>query len=211
MSNAQLQSTVQRAYTTGFPGQVVEDGPRRGRTARIASATLGTDPGASTNRMSRAFGYNADISVPGGTTVAARENSVVVGGAEFFGILAHPERYALYGQSGNSLAPSMDLPQGMEAEFLDMCTGLIVELFNETTSAQTVNYGDQLCYVPAGIATANNPQALPYGALFSIAAGAAVPTGMTLIPGARVVMPASLGASAVGALVSKSVIVQLTQ
>lgn len=206
-----LQTQVNRAYTTGFAGQIVRGGPMRGKVARIASATLGTDPGASTNRLSRAFGYNTDLSIPGGTTVAADDETVIVGGAEFYGILGNKDRYALYGSSGNSLAASVDLPQGAEGEFYDMCTGLVVELFNETTGAQTVNYGDQLCYVPSNVSTANNPQALPYGALFSIAAGAAVPTGMVLIPNARIMTPRSLAASAVGALVSQLAIVQLTQ
>jgi hypothetical protein len=205
-----LQTSVKRAYTTGFPGQLVEDGPKRARVARINSATLGTDPGASTNRISRAFGYASDIGASG-STYAAREVMVNVGGPDFFGILGHPQRYALYGSAGNSLAASVDLPQGAEGEFFDMATGLIVELFNETTGTYTPTYGDQLCYVPAGITPANNPLALPYGALFSIAAGAAVPTGMILIPNARVVSPLSLAASAVGALVSGSAIVQLTQ
>lgn len=211
MSNAQLQTTVARAYTTGFQGQIVEDGPRRGRVARINSATLGTDPGASTNRMSRVFGYSADYSIPGGSTVAARDNLVVVGGSQFFGILAHPERYASYGQAGNSLAPTIDLPQGTDAEFLDMVTGMVAEVFNFTTGAETINYGDSLAYVPSNITTGNNPLALPYGALVSYAAGGAVPTGLIAIPNARVVTPRSLAASGVGALVSTLAIIQLTQ
>lgn len=206
-----LQTTVNRAYTTGFQGQIVREGPTRGKVARIASATIGTDPAASTNRMSRAFGYSADISIPGGTTVAAQEASVVVGGPTFFGILGHPERYALFGSASSSLSPSLDLPLGAEGEFFDMTTGMVIECFNSTTGSYTANFGDQLCFCPAGVSTANNPQAMPYGALFSIAAGAAVPTGMVLIPNARIIKTVTIGASSVGSPVSTLTIAQLTQ
>lgn len=205
-----LQTTVKRNYTTGYPGQTLRAGPSRAKPARIASATIGTDPGASTNRISRAFGYNSDISLEG-QTLAADAVTVIVGGADFFGVLGNPHRYALYGQAGDSLAPSYDLPFGAEGEFFDMNSGLCVELFNATTGAVTPKYGDQLAYVPSTISGANNPLELPYGALFSVAAGAAAPTGMILIPNARIINDVSLAASAAGALISASTIVQLTQ
>lgn len=206
-----FQQSVKRNYTTGFPGEVVRDGPLRAKPARIASATLGADPGASTNRVSRAFGYNTDLPLQG-STFAAMESSVVVGGARFFGILGHPKRYALQGTTnGGTLAPSLDLPQYAEGEFFDMVTGMIMELFNETTGAKTTTFGDQVAYVPNTISAGNNALALPYGALISVAAGAAAPTGMQLIPNARVINTSALGASAAGALVSGYTIVQLTQ
>jgi hypothetical protein len=205
-----LQTTVNRAYTTGFQGQIVRDGPKRGRVARIASATVGTDPAASTNRMSRAFGYAANIDLEG-STIAAEVDTVNVGGSTFYGILGHPERYALYGSSGNSLAPSIDLPQGAEGEFYDMVTGMVIELFNNTTASYTANFGDQLCYMPAGVSTTDNPVVLPYGGLFSIAAGASAPAGTIVIPNARIVKTITIGASADGAPVSALTIAQLTQ
>jgi hypothetical protein len=211
MSNGQLQLTVGRAYTTGFQGQIVRFGPQRSKMARILSATTGTDPAASTNRMSRVFGWSADESIPGGTTLAADAPGVVLGGTDYFGILGHPERYALYGQAGNSLAPSIDLPQGMEGEFFDMVTGMVMEVFNPNTAAETFNYGDTLAYVPNNITTENNPLVLPYGALVWVPAGGSVPTGMLAVPGnPKIVTSAvSVAASADGAPVSARVIVQI--
>lgn len=196
-----LQTTVQRAYALGFAGQIINDGPKRAKPARIVSATVGTDPAASTNRISRAYGYSQEVPELGNSPVV-REAEVIVGGANFFGILGHPQHYVLYGSAGNSLAASYDLPQGAEGEFFDMVTGMAVELFNFTTSAETANYGDQVAYVPSNITTANNPLALPYGALILVAAGQAAPTGTILIPNAKVIVPVALAASAAGALVS---------
>lgn len=205
-----LQTQVNRAYTPGFAGQVVREGPKRAKIARIVSATLGTDPGASTNRISRAFGYSQEIPELGNSPVI-QEAEVIVGGATFFGVLGHPQRYALYGQAGNSLAPSYDLPQGAEGEFYDMVTGLMAEVFNFSTAAETINFGDNVGYVPATITTGNNPLAAPYGALVSWPAGSAAPTGVVQIPNARIVAPLSLAASGAGALVSGTTIIQLTQ
>jgi hypothetical protein len=203
-----LQSTVQRGYVLGFAGQIVRDGPKRAKIARIVSATLGTDPGASTNRISRAFGYSQEVPELG-TSPVQQEAEVIVGGANFFGVLGQPQRYALYGKSGDALAASYDLPQGVEGEFFDMVTGMIMEVFNFTTGAETPTYGDPVGYVPSTITTANNPLALPYGALVTWAAGAAVPTGIVQIPTAKIVVPMSLAASAAGALVSGNTIVQI--
>lgn len=205
-----LQTQVNRAYVPFFAGQAVREGPKRAKIARIVSATLGTDPGASTNRISRAYGYSQEIPELGNSPVV-QEAEVIVGGANFFGVLGHPQRYALYGQAGNSLAASYDLPQGAEGEFYDMHTGLGIELFNFTTGAVTPNFGDPVGFVPSNISTANNPLAAPYGALVSWAAGSAAPTGVVQIPNARIVVPVSLAASAAGALVSGLTVVQLTQ
>lgn len=207
-----FQATVQRQYTTGYPGEIVRDGPTRGKMARINSATVGTDPGASTNRISRAFGYASDIPPQGPTTYAAMEALVNVGGPTFFGILGNPKRYALQGTTaGGTLAPSLDLPLGAEGEFYDMATGLIVEIFNIGTATENVAFGDQLGYVSSAITALQNPNALPYGALVSFAAGASAPAGVVAIPNARIINPVSLAASAPGAIVSTYTLAQLTQ
>lgn len=206
-----FQSSVLRQYTTGFPGDVVRDGPYRAKPARIASVSVGTDPGASTNRITRAFGYVADIAAQG-TTRAAMEGTVAVGGANFYGILGHPKHYALNGSaSGGTLGSSMELAQGALGEFFDMVTGMVMEFFNDTTAAKTINVGDQIAYVPNTISTGNNPLALPYGALIGVAKGAAAPAGMILIPNASVQNTISLSASAAGSLVLGYSIGQLTQ
>jgi hypothetical protein len=207
-----MQNTVYRQYTTGFPGDIVRDGPKRAKPARIASATVGTDPGASTNRISRAFGFTADIAGQGPTTYAAMEQTVSVGGAVFFGILGHPKHYALQGSAaGGTLGASLDLPQGFEGEFFDMVTGMVAELINETTATKVTTFGDQVAFVPTTITALQNPNALPYGALVSVPAGASAPAGMILIPNARVMNSVSANASGVGALVSVYTIIQLTQ
>jgi hypothetical protein len=207
-----FQTLVNRNYTTGYPGEIVRDGPVRAKPGRIASASIGTDPGASTNRISRAFGWSGDTVVaPGSTTLAGMSPQVSVGATPFYGILGQPKHYALQGTtSGGTLAPSLDLPMGYEGEFFDMVI-MVAELFNETTAAKTMNYGDGVAYVPSSIIAANNPEALPFGALVSYPAGGAVPTGMIAIPNARVINPESLGASALGALVSAYTFIQLTE
>jgi hypothetical protein len=205
-----FQTSVHRNYTTGFPGEIVRDGPVRAKAARIASLTTGTDPGASTNRVSRAFGYTNEVG-PEGTTYGAQTATVSVGAVPFFGILIHPKHHVLQGtQAGGTLAPSLDLPQGYEGEFADMAI-IVAELFNEQSAAKTSNYGDGVAYVPAAVPPADNVLALPYGALFSVPAGSAAPTGMVLIPNARVINAESLAASAAGALISAYTIIQLAQ
>jgi hypothetical protein len=214
-----FQMMVNRNYTTGFPGEFYMMGPHRGKMARIMSATLGADPGMSTNRISRAFGWSGEQGAVGDvaagsmySTYAAMEEQVEVGAPTFFGILGNPKRYALMGtSSGGPLAASLDLPMGYEGEFYDMATGFIAELFNEQTAIKTENYGDQVAYVPNNILAADNTLALPYGALISVPAGSAVPTGMILIPNARVTNPSTLAASALGSVVSGYTIIQLTQ
>lgn len=207
-----FQKTVNRNYTTCFPGDIVRDGPYRAKPGRIVSPNVGTDPGLSTNHISRAFGY-VDENAEGntGTTFAADAYDVTVGGANFFGILGHPKHYALYGDANGALDPSMDLPQFSNAEFFDMVTGMVVELFNEQAAAKTVTYGDQLAYAPSTITGAQNPNKLPYGALISVPANSAAPAGFELIPNAKIVTSLNMAASSTTNLVLTYVIVQLTQ
>lgn len=212
-----FQQEINRNFTTGFPGDIVRAGPTRAKPARIASATVGTDPGLSTNRISRAFGYSGEQGSFGGGTTPQTQTypaivpEVIVGGAVFFGILGHPKHYALLGDASGSLDPSIDLPLGSNAEFFDMATGIVVQLFNETTGAKTIGYGDGLAFVPSTITTGNNPLALPYGAIVTFARGGAAPTGFVAIPNAFITTPQSLAASAVGALVLGEGVAQLTE
>lgn len=206
-----LQTTVNRAYTSGFAGQINIDGPKRAKAGRVNSATVGTDPAFSTNRMSRAFGYNGEVSLGGAAVGVAREALVIVGGAVFFGVLGNPNAQVLYGAAGNALQASMDLPIGAEGEFFDMATGIVGELFNETTASKTMTVGDQVAFVLNTITGGQNLQVLPYGALVSVARGSAAPAGMQLIPNAQIANDCVIGASAVGAPVSALTTIQLTQ
>lgn len=207
-----FQQSVQRNYTTGFPGDVVRDGPQRAKPARIASA----NNGLSQNVISRAFGFNSDQSLPvvNGVvtqTLGAFDYDVVVGGKNFYGVLGHPKHYTLRGtQTGGTLAASITLPQYTEGEFFDMVTGMVAEIFNAGTTAQTVNWGDKLAYVPSDIATGDNPNNLPYGALVAYS-GDTVPTGLVAIAGSKVVNPTALIASSPTVQASTYTIIQLTQ
>lgn len=193
-----LQTTVRRAYATGIAGQIVRDGPRRAKPARIVSATLGTDPAASTNRFSRVFGYAGELPAMG-TTLAALEAEVVVGGADFFGLLINPQHNALYGNNGDALGANLDLPIYSEGEFTDMVSGLIVELFNETTAIKAVTYGDQIAYALTTVTAEENAQVIPLGGLITVAAGAEVPAGFALVPNGKIINAQSLAASSAGA------------
>lgn len=207
-----FQKTVNRQYTTGFPGDIVRDGPKRAKPARIDSTGAAPNP----NRVSRAFGWSGDqppLGGPDGTVdYQSLDGLVVVGGTNFFGILGHPKHYVLNGNATDgTLGASLDLPRGAEGEFFDMVTGMVVELFNETTGVKAVVAGDLVAYMAVTASGAENPQGLPAGALFSLSPGEAVPAGAVLIPGARIQQSVSMAASAVGALVVTPVIVQLTQ
>ncbi|HCF0934264.1 TPA: hypothetical protein NH725_004760 [Pseudomonas aeruginosa] len=210
-----FQKQVYRQYTPGFPGDLIEDGPKRARPGRIMALASVTPAATATgpNRISRAFGYAGDVGSLGEgqpKTVAARASEVVVGGATFFGILGHPKHYALYGSAGDSLAPSYDLPDGSEGEFFDMATGLVVEIFNGAATALDLSYGDPVAYVPNNLPTADNALGLPAGALVGFKAGS-MPTGLVQITNARIVNAISLPAQSAGNLVAGVTIVQLTQ
>lgn len=204
-----FQKSVNRQYTTSFAGELLRDGTVRAKPARIVSATVGSD--GSTNRVSRVFGYSASYSIPDPALLkgaAFDTPEVVVGGANFFGILFHPKHYVLRGTAGDSLAASLDLPQGSEGEFLDATAGLCVEIYNASTSAATVTYRDKLAYVPVGISGANNPLGLPLGAI--VAYTTTLPTGLVAIPNAFVSSDSlQMAASASGALVATLAMVQL--
>lgn len=206
-----FQRKVNRAYTTGFPGDVIMDGPLRARPGIIVSPTVGTDPAASTNRVSRVFGYVSDAPDTGiGTDIthATDAKLVEVGGENFFGVLFHPKHYTLFGTSDGPLAASLDLPQYSPGEFAHMAF-IVAEIFNETTAAKTSTFGDKLAYVPKTISAADNPQALPYGALVSYT-GDTPPTGMLAVPLGQVVNTVSIPASSAGEPVSTWTKIQLT-
>lgn len=215
-----FQQYVRRNYTTGFPGDIVRDGPQRAKPGRIVSA----NNGANTNTISRVFGFNADMSlsghtdtrpVPPGTgalpTLGAQNFEVALGGTNFYGILGHTKHYALYGNVSGPLGASIVLPQYSEGEFFDMVTGLVVEIFNPTAGTQTVNYGDELYYVTSATTAEDNPNAIPVGALVAFAPGATVPDSFGAVPGGIVIDPTALAASSPTVQASTYTIVQLTR
>jgi len=208
-----FQKTVNRQYTTGFPGDIVRDGPKRAKVGRILSNLA--NPLAK-NTISRVFGYTNDEPPLGngpGFNYSSLDAVVAVGGPIFYGVLGHPKHYALQGtDAGGPLAATIDLPNGFEGEFFDMVTGMVVELFNDTAAAKDIVFGDLLAYAPNNISGANNPNSVPFGGIITYKVGAAVPTGYTAIANAKVVQSIpGLAASAPGVPVSTYAIVQLTQ
>lgn len=208
-----FQQTVGRNFTTGFPGDIVRDGPQRAKPARIVS----DNTGLSQNVISRAFGFKSDQSLPvvnGVTTqtLGAFNYEVGVGGANFYGVLGHPKHYVLKGTAaGGPLAATITLPRYTEGEFFDMVTGMVVELFNHTTGTVNVAFGWELFYVLDTADGTANPNNIPFGGIIALAPGSATPTGFGKIPNGRVINPVSLAASSPTAQVSTYTIVQLTQ
>ncbi|QDH49615.1 hypothetical protein KYLE_34 [Pantoea phage Kyle] len=206
-----FQQKVNRNYPTGFPGDIVRDGPKRAKPGRIGSANDVAN--GNTNRISRVFGYASDQSYSGQNgqvkTLGAFNTEVTLGGANFYGVLGHPKHYVLYGGQDGALSATYDLPQYFEGEFFDMVTGLVAEIFNFGTTAQSIQYGAQLYYVPVGLAA--NPNKIPLGALVAVNPGDTAPEGLLPIPNSMVTNPVDLAASSATAAVNTWTIIQLTQ
>lgn len=101
-----LQSAVNIDIGAGVVGEMAFDGPVRAQTGIIDS--VNTTPAF--NRVGRAF-----------THVAGADGRMTVGGSGVFaGILANPKVYPGYGDSTGPLAPTIDLPQYAQAEFVTM-------------------------------------------------------------------------------------------
>jgi hypothetical protein len=199
-----LQTTVRRAYTGGFAGQLVEDGPRRARPGRI----VGDDP-LSRNHVSRAFGWTGELPPPANTAEAgvAYVAEVTVGGENFFGILGVPQSYALYGDAlGNSLGASLNLPDGAVGEFFEMATGIVVEIFNETNAAISNHYGDRIAYATV----LDSAVGVPMGGLICLPNDAsAAPAGYAVIPNAKLIRPFDMVASPPNVPVVALAVIQL--
>lgn len=202
-----FQKVVNRNFTTGFPGEIVRDGPTRAKVVRLtAAAAVARNEG---NIVGRVYGYTGEVP-PTGSTLAALVQTAAVGGAVYAGVLIHPKHYALQGTiQGGTLAPSLALPNGAEAEVADMAI-IVAEVFNPTTDALSVNSESVLGYVTNAILDANDAIGLPFGAIVAFAPGTELPTGFAKVPGI-VSNPVGITASAAGAPVSALTIIQLTQ
>ncbi|ATW57883.1 hypothetical protein CNR33_00037 [Pseudomonas phage tabernarius] len=204
-----FQQVVNRAYTTGFVGEFVRIGPKRVRVGRII-ANVQNAP----NRIGRAVGYVSDLSVVGSAgshTLAADSDAFRVGDPIFAGLMIHPKHYALSGVAGDSLAPSLNLPNGSEVEVAYMATGLVVELVNHTTAEIDAKFGWALAYVSSATTAVQNPVGLDIGTLIVYDPSGAVPDGYVAIPNSRITNAVTIGASAVGAIIGATTIVDLTQ
>lgn len=203
-----FQRTVNRNFTTGFPGEIVRDGPTRAKVVRLVASSQATSPRYQGNLVGRVYGYTGEVPATG-TTLAALVQTVEIGGAAYAGVLIHPKHYVLQGTvQGGTLAPSIALNDGTEAEVADMAI-LIAEVFNPTEAAAQFNSGDLLAYVTTATTNVQDPIGLPLGAIVSFPAGTAIPAGFAALPG-TIQNPVGLAASAPSAPVSTLTIIQLT-
>lgn len=97
-------SSVKTDLISGVVGEISHDGPFRARPGQLDS------PDPAHNVIGRAFTY-AD---------AARQTLQAGGAGAFGGILILPKTHVLYGVVGDTLADSMTLPNGTQAEFAEM-------------------------------------------------------------------------------------------
>ena len=135
-----LQTSVAAAQGFGVVGEVYLAGVMRAQPGIIDSA--GADPNE--NRVGRVF-----------TQGTADGHCNVGGSGVFYGILANPKVYPLRGIVGDTLAPSLDLPQYAEGEFVYDTTGLIVTL------PAAANVGDDVLYDTTSGVISTQPSSAP--------------------------------------------------
>lgn len=207
-----FQKTVNRNFTTGFPGEIVRDGPLRAKAVRISalSALLKANPRFTGNVIGRVYGYTGEVPATG-QTLAALAPTVALGGPVYAGLLIHPKHYALMGNAvDGALGASLAVPDGIEGECADMVIA-IAEVFNIGLAAATIDPSFVLGYIPTTVDDTVETTGIPFGALVAAASVSALTArGGVQIPGAKILNTISLAGSAVGAPVAGLTIVQLT-
>ena len=106
-----FQKEVRRAQTFGFQGEIISDGPTRGRS-RILLSTL-----AANNIFGRVF-----------TNITGDDNKVKAGGAiadGFAGFLMSPKQNVTSGDASGALEPTLTLRNEESGEVLDMFIGIV--------------------------------------------------------------------------------------
>lgn len=148
-----VQQVVRFDYGFGVPGESRKHGSRRAKPGFIVSAD------ATQNVVARAF-----TQVKTGGVVSAGGTGV------FFGLLANPKQYASRGTAaGGPLAPTLTLPNNVEAEFVEADYSFVAVMSNAN-----VAIGDYVVFAQAT------------GILTSVTPGAALPANSTQIHGAMV-------------------------
>lgn len=128
MATASFQSTVRREQTTGFLGEVIEDGPSRAFPGIVTA----TSPALNT------FGNVY-------THVSGSDGSVEVGGSgAFAGFLTSPKQNVTSGDASGALDPTLVLRNNETGQILDM--GIII--INQV-DAGGASIGDALFYDPS--------------------------------------------------------------
>lgn len=150
-----LQSTINVNLGFGVPGELIEEGPQRAESLIVNSA------GANPNVIGYAY-------TKSNTTNIAKVGGTIAAGTVFAGILANPKVYSAYGtQAGGTLAPTMQIPDQSQGEFLQMGTVVV-------SIAGPANIGDLVIYNQTT------------GALSAIAPSATPGAGSALVPNATV-------------------------
>lgn len=205
-----FQRTVNRNFTTGFPGEIVRDGPLRAKAVRIAALTPTIPARYTGNLIGRVYGYVGEVPATG-TTLAALAPTVVIGGPVYAGVLIHPKHYVLQGNSvDGTLGASLAIQSGSEGEVADMAI-IVAEVFNIGLAAATIDPSFAVGYIPNTVDAGTETTGIPYGALVAGSSASVVTSrGGVVINGAKILNTISLSGSAVGAPVSGYTIVQLT-
>lgn len=146
-----VQSTVYFTPGLGVPGEVILKSPHRAQPFTINSSGVA-------NIFGNAFSYS-------NTAVGNVASAGNVGGALLFaGYLVNPKEHALYGVLGNTLGPTLTLPDNSIAALLDM--GIIVTRIAATREGGgAVQIGDKVIFANATglLSTIAPATALPVG------------------------------------------------
>lgn len=148
-----MQTSILSSQPLGIVGEVVIDGPVLAR-----AFTLNSDD-AAYNVFGRAF------------TVASESVAQAGGTGVFAGILTSPKEHISYGTAdGGPLAPTLTLPNGVQAEMTTMAAGLVISL------PASASIGDKVIYDTTT------------GALSTVASAAtSAGSGKAFVPNARIV------------------------
>lgn len=153
------QNTVAINMAAGVVGEIAFDGPLRGQPGVIDSDGV-TNP----NRVGRVF-----------TQGSADGHCGVGGTGAFFGILANPKVYPLFGTAaGGALAASLDLPRYAAAEFVYDTTGIFVSL------PAAANVGDLADYDTTTGAISTRPELVSVTGALAASAGSGVANVLTV-------------------------------
>jgi hypothetical protein len=178
-----LQTAVNFDQAAGVIGDIVINGPRRGKPGILRSLA------ATTNVIGRAAYHvvGDDLAVAVGAPEGGSSVSV------FAGILANSKVYASIGTAaGGTLAPTLQLPNETNVELVDMSSGILVKLINLDAS------DPQIGWLVASIDAT--------GELIAVADDTPV-ASQTVIPGVEVVRHNLVGSTANGGVIG---IIQLT-
>jgi len=141
-----FQSTVANQQGFGVPGEMFTNSPHIAQTFTLVSASAA---------------YNI-IGATCCTVTSQGFCEAGSGGGDFAGFLVNPKVYPLLGTTGNTLAPSLVLPNEGIAELLTMGTIIV-------TLPANANIGDLVVYddTTGAIATIAPAAALPVGKKFA--------------------------------------------